>query len=95
MEEKGKTKEEQDTLKEGKFTLEKAFFFTDGRKLYIGERKNTKGKPKHYLFQLLPEKKYLSSLFPTEEPNNYMFDYMNKLYRMKIEGSQLEISIVE
>lgn len=95
MEEEGNKNNDADVLKAGKFTLEKAFFFTDGRKLYIGERKNTKGKPKHYLFQLLPDKKYLSSLFPTEEPNNYMFDYQNKLYRMKIDGSQLEISIVE
>jgi len=78
----------------GTFVLQEKSFIMNGRKAVIRQRKKPGGKPELFLIELQPFK-YISSLFPGEEPGVYTFDTESQLFKLKLKDSQVEISRVE
>jgi len=86
--------EEKGIIQTGRFILEGNMFLMNGRKLVIKNRKEPQGKPERYLIGLSPFQ-YISSLFPDpEQADTFTFDMVN-VFKLVIQGNELEISIVE
>ncbi len=76
-------------MRTGVFTLEGNAFLVEGEKYAIRERKQVRGKPKFYLIKCSPFE-YVSSLFPVA-PEEFSFDYENKLYSLEKKGNRVAI----
>lgn len=58
-----------------------------GLKLILKERKNpTKRKPKYFLLDVgVKPARYISSLYPTDNPNVYLLEYNGVNYRFELD----------
>jgi hypothetical protein len=78
---------------EGTFRLQENSFLVGNRKFVIKERKEPTTKPKLYLIGLSPFQ-YISSLFPVDNTisESYTFDYQKKLYMLRKQAGQVEVT---
>ncbi len=76
------------------------FIFGGNRQVVLKRKNELDKKPQYYVFDLTT-KKYLSSLYPTGEPNTYLFDikgdgsYLIRFFKTEDNGITYKIESLE